>query len=393
MRGSLTKRGKTSWRYRFDGERGLDGNRNVITGTIRSTTKKAAEEELRSIMSETETGGFLEPSKATVAEHLKKWLETVEADLGSTTVERYAQACNSHVIPALGEVRLQKLRPTQIQDFINNCRKDGRLNGEGGLSARSALHIHRIFKLALKQAVGWKLISSNPMDGITAPSPDKPEVEVLDKAETATLLKAAEGRPIYTTILLAVTTGMRRGELLALRWSDIDFVKGHLDVNQTLVETKAKGLEFKAPKSKSGKRRISLPAITIEELKRHRNRQAEKFFKLGFRPGNDDLVFLSIHADGTIGARKPWSLTKVFSCFIKSVKVPQITLHGLRHSHITHLLMDGEPINVVSKRAGHSTVSITLDVYGHVLKENQRELADSYGNALELALAEHEKNG
>jgi len=141
-----------------------------------------------------------------------------------------------------------------------------------------------------------------------------------------------------------------------------------------------------------GKRRISLPAITIEELKRHRNRQAEKFFKLGFRPGNDDLVFLSIHADGTVGARKPRALTKAFSSFIETVDVSQITLHGLRHTHITHLLMDGEPVNVVSKRADHSTVSITLDVYGHVLKENQRELADSYGSALEQALAEQEGN-
>jgi len=387
MKGSLTKRGAESWRYTFWRE-GVP-----YKGTIKAKTKTAAWELFRNIQSEADTGGFLEPSRATVAEHLGKWLETIEADLGSTTVERYSQVCNGHIIPALGEVRLQKLRPTQIQDFINDCRKDGRIDGKGGLSGRTALHIHRIFKLALKQAVGWQLISSNPMDGIAAPSPNKPEVEVLDKAETAKLLKAAEGRPIYPAILLAVTTGMRRGELLALRWSDIDFLEGHLDVNQALVDTKAKGLEFKAPKSEAGKRRISLPAITIEELKRHRTRQAEKFFKLGFRPGNDDLVFLSIHADNTIGARKPRALTKVFSGFIKGVDVPQITFHGLRHTHITHLLMDGEPINVVSKRAGHSTVSITLDVYGHVLKENQRELADSYGSALELALAEHDGNG
>ena len=386
MKGSITQRGKESWRYTFYHDH------KSIKGTIRAKTKKAAWEQLRGIMTETESGGFIEPSKVTVAEHLGKWLETIEADLGSTTVERYSQVCNNHIIPALGEARLQKLRPVQIQDFINDCRKEGRIDGKGGLSARTALHIHRIFKLALKQAIGWQLISLNPMDGIAAPSPDKPEVEVLDKAETAKLLKAAEGRPIYTSILLAVTTGMRRGELLALRWSDIDFLEGHLDVNQALVDTKAKGLEFKAPKSKAGKRRISLPAITIEELKRHRNRQAEKFFKLGFRPGNDDLVFLSIHADGTVGARKPRALTKVFSGFIKGVDVPQITLHGLRHTHITHLLMDGEPINVVSKRAGHSTVSITLDVYGHVLKENQQTLAEDYGKELIKALAEQHEN-
>lgn len=386
MKGSLNKRGKESWRYTFY----YDGN--PVRGTIRATTKKSAWEQFRAIMSETETGGFTEPNKITVAEHLQKWLVTIAPDLGSTTVERYGQVCNMHIIPALGEVRLQKLQPMLIQEFINKCRKDGRLNGEGGLSARTTLHFYRIFKLALKQAVGWQLIKSNPMDGVAAPSPDEAEIEVLDKAEAAQLLLAAQGRPIYSMVLLALTTGMRRGELLALRWSDIDFENNHLDVNQALIDTKDKGLEFKAPKSKAGKRRISLPAITIDELIRHRNRQAEQFLKLGHRPGNDDLVFLTIRNDGTLGPRTPRALTKAFSSFIKSVDVPQITLHGLRHSHITHLLMDKEPINVVSKRAGHSTVSITLDVYGHVLEENQKELADAYGNTLNEALAEQQKN-
>lgn len=386
MKGSLEKRGKESWRYTFYHEG------QPVRGTIRAKTEKAAWSQFRHVISETETGEFIDPSKVTVAEHLEKWLETIEPDLGSTTVERYAQACHRHVIPALGDKRIQKLQPVEIRDFINRCRKSGRLDGEGGLSARSALHIHRIFKLALKQAVGWQMIKSNPMDGIAAPSPDKAEIEVLDKAETAKLLMAAEGKPIYTTVLLAVTTGMRRGELLALKWSDIDFEKGHLDVSHALVDTKENGLEFKAPKSKAGKRRISLPNITLEELKRHRTAQAEYFFKLGHRPGNDDLVFLTLRNDGTPGPRTPRALTKAFAAFIKNVDVPQITLHGLRHSHITHLLMDKEPINVVSKRAGHSTVSITLDVYGHVLEENQKELADAYGDALNQALAEQQKN-
>ena len=181
--------------------------------------------------------------------------------------------------------------------------------------------------------------------------------------------------------------------MLALRWSDIDVENGHLDVNQALVDTRAKGLEFKLPKSKAGKRRISLPAITIEALKHHRSEQAEKFLKLGYRCGNDDLVFLSVRADGTIGARRPRALTRAFTNFIESIDIPQVTLHALRHTHITHLLMDGEPINVVSKRAGHATIGVTVDVYGHVLKESQRQLADSYGSALEQALAEHEWNG
>lgn len=391
MSGTVKKDKNGKWFFVVDLGKHKNGKRNqkLKRGF---DTKGAANEAMTKLKAKHIKGEIIEPNKMTVAEHLEKWLETVGLKRESTTVERYAQVCNMHIIPALGDIRLQELQPLHVQDFLDKCQIDGRLNGKGGLSKRTALHIYRIFKLALKQAVGWRLIKSNPMDGLEAPSPDKPEIDVLDKAETAKLLKAAEGRPIYTTILLAVTTGMRRGELLALRWSDIDFLEGHLDVNQALVDTKDKGLEFKAPKSRAGKRRISLPAITLEELKSHRTRQAEKFIKLGHRPGNDSLVFLSIHADGTVGERKPRILTKAFTRFIKTVDVPQITLHGLRHTHITHLLMDGEPIKMVSDRAGHSTVSITLDVYGHALPEDQKELADDYGKALELALAEHERN-
>ncbi len=203
--------------------------------------------------------------------------------------------------------------------------------------------------------------------------------KVLEKSDVAKMLKAAEGKSIYTPILLAVTTGMRRGELLGLRWSDIDFLGSTLKVNRALVDTKKNGLELKEPKSEAGKREIALPAITIDELKRYRNSQAERFLKLGVRPGNDDLVFLSIRENGTVGPRRPRDLTKAFTRFITKVDVPQITLHGLRHTHITHLLMDNVPITLVSDRAGHSSVQITLDVYGHIFKECQKTVVSGGG--------------
>jgi len=386
MNGSLDKRGKESWRYTFY----IEGQPR--RGTIRAKSKRAAQEQLRTIINDAETGSFIEPSKITVSEYLAKWLKAKKLKVGSTTFQRYSEHCDRHIIPAMGGTRLQKMQPIQIEDFLSDCLESGRLDGTGGLSAQTVLHIYRMLKLSLTQAVGWRILKTNPMDSIAAPVPIKDEILFLDKAETAMMLLAAEGKEIYTPILVAVTTGLRRGELLALRWSDVDFEKNHLDVKQALIDTKERGLEFKAPKSKAGKRRISLPAITVQELKRHRNRQAEQFLKLGHRPCNDDLVFLTHRRDGTLGARTPRALTKVFDNFIKQIDVTQITLHGLRHTHITHLLMDKEPINLVSKRAGHSTVSITLDVYGHVLKENQEELAINYGDALNQALAEAGKN-
>ena len=396
MKGSLIKRGKTSWRYRFDGPPFPTGERNQINGTIKAKTKSDAETELRRIMAEHDGGSLIEPSRITVAEYLGEWLRHVGAKLASTTVERYAQACNKHIVPELGCIRLQKLQPMEIQRFLDKKKVDGRLDGNGGLDARTVLHIHRILKRALAQAVGWRYLKANPMTGVEAPKPQKARIEFLDKTETAKRLKAAQTRVIDPIILLAVTTGMRRGEILGLSWSDIDFDKSggpSLTVRQALVETSEKGLEYKKPKSEAGERVITLPNITVQELRRHRARQSEYFLKLGVRVGNDGPVFATLKDDDTIGPMTPRSLTKSFTRLIKDVDIPQITLHGLRHSHITHLLMDNAPIKLVSARAGHSTVAITLDVYGHVLPDKQQEVADSYGDALSLALAEQDRNG
>ena len=402
MNGSLTQRGKTSWRYSFDGERHPDGVRNQITGTVHAKDKKGAKAELRTIITEYEKGHFVEPSKQPLKDYLKRWLDAIEASVSGKTHERYGEHIDNHIAPRLGDIVLQKLQPLHVQEFYTHLLTEGRINGKGGLSPRSVKHTHRVLKQALKQAVAWKLATSNPAEDVILPTVKNKKIKFLDRGELATLLHAVENRhrrnkgsALYPIILLAATTGMRRGELLGLHWSDVhlDAVDDdglpspYLEVTQTLEQTKKHGLRLKEPKSEAGRRKISLPQITVAMLRQHQLDQSELYLKFGIGRQNGGLVLPVLDNDKGFTFRSPRALSKTFSDFIKNVDITQITLHGLRHTHITHLLMDNVPIKVVSERAGHSSVTITLDTYGHVLPDMQKSVAELIDKRLQAALA------
>ena len=375
MRGSVKSNGPGRWKLVFDLPRGPDGNRRQVFRRVNGT-KAEAEEKFHELMAEYKNGGFVEPSRLTVSGFLEKWLDTIEPSVSGKTYERYDQLIKNHITPQLGDIVLQKLHPMHIQEFYNKLLAEGRVDGMGGLSPRSVKHTHRVFKKALTQAVTWKLITSNPTEGAVLPKVENKEIEFLDRGELATLLDALEGRSLHPIVLLAATTGMRRGELLGLHWSDVDLDEGWLRVTQTLEQTTKHGLQLKEPKSKAGRRKISLPQITVAMLRKHQLDQSELRLKLGLGGQNDGLVLPVLDADKGFTFRSPRALTKEFDRLVRSLDITRITFHGLRHTHITHLLMDNVPIKLVSQRAGHASVSITLDVYGHVLPDMQQGVAD-----------------
>ena len=378
MKGSLTKRGKESWRYRFDRNRHADGNRNVVSGTIRAKTKKAAEEELRKIMTKHDKGDFVEPDKRTLEEYLEHWLPVIKPAVAPKTFEAYEQKVRKNIIPLLGNIRLQALVMQQIEEAYSKLLTDGRDDGKGGLAPKTIRNIHGILSHALGKAVRWKYIASNPATGVTLPKVEHKELQVLTKKDMARLLHELEGRRIYMLVLLAATTGMRRGEVLALKWSNVNLDEGWLRVVLSLEQTKA-GLRLKDAKTKHGRRKISLPSITVQALRAHMMKQSEELLRLGVGRDNDALVFTTV--DGQM--RNPWSLSDEFSTIVRKLAIPYISFHGLRHTHISHLLEDGHPIKTVSSRAGHASVSITLDIYGHLLPDSQERLAAAYGADLE----------
>jgi integrase len=378
MRGSLTKRGKESWRYRFDGNRHLDGNRKVISGTIRSTTKKAAEEELRAIMAKHDKGDFVGPNKRTLKEYFEHWLPVIKPSVAPKTFEAYEQKVKKNIIPLLGRIRLQSLELQQIEEAYSKMLTGGRDDGKGGLAPKTIRNIHGILSHALGKAVRWKYITNNPATGATLPKAERKELQVLTKEDLAILLHELEGRRIYMPVLIAATTGMRRGEILALKWSSINLEEGWLRVVQSLEQTK-EGLRLKDVKTKHGRRKISLPPITVQAFRAHMTQQSEELLRLGVGRANDALVFTKLNGE----MRNPWGFSDDFSTFVRNLDIPYVSLHGLRHTHISHLLEDGYPIKTVSSRAGHASVSITLDVYGHLLPDSQEKLAAAYGADLE----------
>lgn len=206
-------------------------------------------------------------------------------------------------------------------------------------------------------------------------------MQALNEEQTAALLKLSRGTWLHAPIFLAVTTGLRRGEMLGLRWDDIDLQAGQLSVRQSLEQTKT-ALTFKQPKTAKGTRIVALPPVTVETLRRHKADQAKNRLRLGPEYNDGGLVFA--RTDGC--PLDPRSVSHAFMALIEKSDLPRIRLHDLRHTHATQLLRQGVHPKIVSERLGHSTVAITLDTYSHVLPGMQEEAAQLINAALKTAL-------
>ncbi len=308
----------------------------------------------------------------TLSKYLNTWLETyAKSNVGSKTYETYKRIVDLNIEPHLGDVKLGDLRPLQIQSFYSILLRQGKQNGSG-LSPLSVQHVHRMLRKALHQAVRWELIDRNPADGADSPRVPRNEMNALDRDGLSRLLTALRGNKLYLAVLIAATTGMRRGEILALRWCDVDLDAGTLRVARSLQQLST-GLEFKEPKSARGRRNIALARSTVDAL---RARKAE----LDTSP--DGLIVC--RPDGT-----PWppdQLSVEFHVFVKRTGFT-IRFHDLRHTHASNLLRDGVPVNVVSQRLGHAEPAITLNVYSHVLPGMQEEAAARVDEMMEEVLA------
>ena len=382
MRGHIQRRGKKSWRLKFDAGRDpITGERFTKYMTVRGN-KSDAQRELTKALHEIDTGTFVEPSKITVAEFLEQWLGSLaNQGLSPKTYDRYQEMVNINLVPALGPIPLAKLEPIHIETAWSAALESGRIDGKGGLSPITVAHVHRLLKQALKKAVKWKMLATNPADMVDAPKVGQREIAVLTETELADLINAVKGTALYMPVMLASTTGLRRGEVLGLRWKDIDLDRGTLTVTQTLGQARSL-LYFKPPKTKAGRRTVTLPTITIEALRMHKIRQLEERLKLGLGRDDGGLVFTRPDGQPVI----PASFSRTFCEFVKNRGLPPISFHGLRHSHLSHLLRAGIHPKVASARAGHSSVTITMDVYSHILPGMQEEAAMKIDAVLRTAL-------
>jgi integrase len=245
--------------------------------------------------------------------------------------------------------------------------------------------MHRVLKQALGQAVRWELLTRNPADAVDPPKVDWKPMLTYDLPQTAELIEAVRGTPLLIPALLAVLCGLRRGEICALRWRNVDFLTGQLSVVESMEQTKT-GLRFKSPKSGKG-RTVALSATVVEELRAHRVKRAQDLLRLGVGLSDDDLVLGQ--ADGSIVS--PIYISQHWARTIRKTPLARLRFHDLRHAHATHLLANGVHPKIASERLGHSKVGITLDLYSHVIPGMQEDAVATVDAALRSAMQRHEQ--
>lgn len=342
-------------------------------------TKRGAQKECARLVTEMEGGSYAEPTKTTVGQFLETWLGHVKAQVTPKTHQRYTELVRKNIVPSLGAIRLTSLRPPQLATFYAKALVSGRVDGKGGLSPATVLYMHRIIKHALKDAVRWDTLVKNPADAIDAPKVERPKMSTYDMPETAALLDAARGTRLFVPIMLGVLCGLRRGEIVALRWRNVDLDGKQIAVVESAEQTKA-GVRIKPPKS-GRSRAVAITGYVVDELRAHHVKQAGEFEKLGLKQGD---AFVYTREDGE--PIQPGSLTGMWNVLVAEADLPKRRFHDLRHAHATHMLASGVHPKVASERLGHSKVGITLDLYSHVLPGMQEDAVTLLDGALQKAL-------
>jgi len=380
----MRERSPGSWELRYSlGTNPATGERRMATMTVKGN-RRAAEKELRRLLRTLDDGSHVDPNCMTTRQWLTTWLSAVHDEVSPKSHERYSEIVEHFLIPALGNLPLTKLAPSHIQQAYNDLTTGGRRDGkDGGLSPRTRRHIHRILSSALTRAVEQQLLTRNPADVFKKrlPKVERREMMTLSPDQSARLLAAIRHTRIYWPVLLALSTGMRRGEVFALRWKNVELERGSLRVMESLEQTKA-GIRFKAPKT-DRTRAITLPGFAIEELRRLKRQQAEELLTLGVRQTGETLV--CARADGL--PLQPQSLTHQFTRLISRVKeLPRVRFHDLRHSHATQLLLAGVHPKIAQERLGHATITTTLDLYSHVTETMQSDAAEKIDEIMRSAI-------
>lgn len=384
MKGHIKERSPGRWAIVLEQRDPATGKRKRKWHSFKGT-KRQAQTECARLISDTNDGSYVERSKITVLQFFERWLKHVEPNVSPRTHERYGQITLKNIAPLLGGKVLAKLTPMDISEAYAEALRSGRRNGSGGLSPRTVHHMHRVLYSALNQAERWKLISRNPaalLEKRDRPKIERKSVTTIDAATTATVLDAARERRLLITLVLAALCGLRRGEITALRWKSVDLDAGQLAVvaSTEQLDTGDKERRIREKEAKSGRSRtVALPSLAVEELRRWRALQAEELLRLGIRA--DDSWHVVTNADGS--SPNPRSVTTAVSGFLKEWGV---TLHKLRHSHASHLLSANIHPKIVQERLGHSSISITLDIYSHLMPNMQGTAAAAVDDVLRAAI-------
>lgn len=381
MTGSMIKRGDQTYLLRLSlGRDKVTGKRLYRTETVHGT-KKEAEARLRDLINEYDRGITSSPSKQSLNEFLLHWLESKQANIKARTIQDYTGVWKRYLRDGIGRLPLDKLSPSEIQK-----RYDAMV--AQGLSPLTVRRLHTVLHQALARAVKWRMLSANPAADLELPSLKRRRVaRALTVEQAQAFLQACHQHRLGAAFRLALETGMRPQEYTALQWSDIDFAGQAVRVTKTLFFPKGGGWRLEEDtKTDLSCRGVALSAEALEELRQHRTQQLQERLFLGpdWKGSGHDFVF----TNGQGGPISPVILTRAFKQILQAAKLPNLRVYDLRHSHATLLLQGGVAPKVASERLGHSTITLTMDTYSHVLPSMQREAASKVSSILRPAKGE-----
>ncbi|RQD72687.1 MAG: site-specific integrase [Tindallia sp. MSAO_Bac2] len=359
MAGQVVKRGKNKYLVRVYMGLDSEGKRIYHNKTIHGNSKDA-EKYKNKVMRDRDMGDYVKPSKELLGPFLDKWLEiSVKPRVAASTYKGYKDYIKAYLKPSLGNKSISKLDPLEIQEVYNNMIKRG-------LAPRTVGYAHGVLRSALKQAVKWNLIAKNPTELVDLPKKRKKEIQPLTPEEAARFMTYTVYSSWKAFFSLLLASGMRPGEALGLKWEDIDFEKGRVHIQRAFSKVNDEWL-LEVPKTTQSRRSIPIPPGVIEDLEEHRLGQEE--VKLKAENYNDyGLVFAGKNGD-------PPDYRNIyrrhFKPLLKDAGLPDIRLYDLRHTCATILLAAGENPKIVSERLGHASITLTLDIYSHVLPDMQ----------------------
>ena len=375
MRGHIEKRGKNSYSI------AISLGKDITTGKYKyqwvsvKGTKKDAEKRLAELLHQLDNGTFMKPGKTALGEFLERWLkEYAWSNLAPRTAEGYQSIIHRHLIPSLGNIPLTQLKPEHLQRYYSEKLAGGRCDGKGALNPTTVSHHHTCLHRALKMALKWGLISRNPADAVTPPRPQRSEIHTMTEDDITRFLEAAKATPYYVLFYEALFTGMRRSELLALRWCDVDLLLCQAHITRTLHHLRTGEIVIRAPKSAKGRRMVMLSPSAALLLQEHRDKQEAQRAMLGIPLKDDDLVFSDLEGKPLL----PDTVSHVWAKLVKRTGLEGIRFHDARHSHASLMLKQGVHPKVVQERLGHATISTTLDLYSHVAPGLQEAAAAGF---------------
>lgn len=371
MRGHIVKRAKNSYSIAISLGKDPTTSRYKQQWISVKGTKKEAEKRLAEILNQIDNGTFMKPNKTTLAEYLEQWLKDYAwPNLAPRTAEGYEHICRHHFIPILGNITLTQLKPEHLQRYYSEKLTKG-------LSAQTVRHHHTALHKALQTAVEWGLLPRNSADAVSPPHVQRAEMQTWDADDITTFLNSANNTPYFALFHTALFTGMRRSELLALRWCDIDLFLCQVYVSRSLHVLRGHNIIFKSPKTAKGRRTIALSPQATSVLREHQEKQKLERAILGITLKDDDLVFSQVNGSPLL----PNTVTHAWIKLVRHVGLKPIRLHDARHTHASLMLKQGTHPKIVQERLGHSSIQITLDTYSHVAPGLQEAAAVRFDEA------------